>query len=87
MLDPSLSPVCRLCSNADETFHHLATDCAGTVGARRDYFGDKDILHNMDWDVQEILDFSYSDGINELLDPNGVHDIRLSDTDSDGLSN
>ena len=76
-------PVCRLCSNADETFHHLALDCSGTLHLRRRFFGDRDIQHNMDWDVHEILGFSYDDAINELLDPNDVHNIRLIDTDSE----
>ena len=86
VLDPHLSPVCRLCMNADETFHHLALDCPMTLQARRDTFGDKDILNNMEWTVDELLDFSYSDQINPLLDPNDVHDIRLTDSDSEGGS-
>ena len=84
VLDNSLSPACRLCSNADETFHHLATECTGTRHLRRQFFGDRDILQNMEWDVHEVLEFSYADEINTLLDPNNVHDIRLVDTDSDG---
>ena len=86
VLDPSLSPVCRLCSNADETFHHLATECSGTTRERRDFFGAVDILHNMDWDVRDVLDFSYSERINQLLDPNDVHEIRLTDTESEAGS-
>ena len=86
VLDPLLSPACRLCMNADETFHHLALDCPMTLQTRKDAFGDKDILSNMDWTVDELLDFSYSDQINPLLDPNDVHDIRLTDSDSDGGS-
>ena len=84
VLDPMLSPVCRLCMTADETFHHLATECPGTRQLRRQFFGDEDILHNMDWDVHAVLEFSYADEINVLLDPNDVHDIRLTDTESEG---
>ena len=72
--------------NADETFHHLALDCPMTLQTRRDIFGDKDIITNMKWTVDELLDFSYSDQINPLLDPHDVHDIRLTDLDSDGES-
>ena len=61
VLDETLSPTCRLCGMADETFHHLATDCPGTLRDRQEVFGDKDILHNMDWKVDELLDFSYRD--------------------------
>ena len=84
VLDETLSPVCRLCNMADETFHHLATECVATLRTRQEVFGNKDILQNMDWEVDELLDFSYSDQINPLLDPNNVHDIRLSDTESEG---
>ena len=69
---------------ADETFHHLATECLMTLRDRDDHFGDKDILTNMSWDIQELLNFSYSDLINPLLDPNDVHHIELVDTESDG---
>ena len=69
--------------NADETFDHLATECPETRRTRREFFGDTDILHNIDWDVQDVLDFSYSDQINPLLDPNNVHDIHLTDTESE----
>ena len=84
VLDDSLSPVCRLCGMADETFHHFATECDATGRARREYFGDKNILWNMDWKVDELLDFSYDDQINPLLDPSNVHEIHLTDTESDG---
>lgn len=59
--DNSLSPVCRLCSYADETFCHLATECVGTRRLRREFFGDRDIFQNLDWDMHEILEFSYAD--------------------------
>ena len=84
VLDETLSPTCRLCGMAHETFHHLATECPGTLRDRREVFGGKDILHNMDWEVDELLDFSYREPVNSLLDPNGVHDIRLTDTESEG---
>ena len=85
MLDPLLSPACRLRLNGDETFHHLALEFPMTLQARREFFGDRDITAaNMDWKVDELLDFSYSDQINPLLDPNNVHDIRLTDSESNG---
>ena len=84
VLDHTFSPACRLCKMADETFHHLATECPMTLRDRDDHFGDKDILTNMSWDIQELLNFSYSDLINPLLDPNDVHHIELVDTESDG---
>ena len=83
-LDSTFSPACRLCGMADETFHHLATECSATLQARNEFFGDKDILENMSWEIDELLDFSYSDQINPLLDPNDVHHIGLVDSESDG---
>ena len=72
--------------NDDETFHHLALDCPGTRQLRQQFFGNEDILHNMAWDVHTVLEFSYAEEINELLDPNDVHEIRLDDTGSEGDS-
>ena len=40
----------------------------------------------MVWEVDELLYFSYSDLVNPLLDPNNVHDIHLTDTESEGGS-
>ena len=84
VLDETLSPACRLCGMADETFHHLATECPNTARTRREVFGNKDILSNMDWEVDELLEFSYTPRINSLLDPNDVHSIHLTDTESEG---
>ena len=84
VLDETLPPNCRLCEMADETFHHLATECTETRRNRQEFFGDKNILENMDWKVEELLDFSYTDQINPLLDPNNVHEIHLTDTESEG---
>ena len=64
--------------NADKTFHHLALDYPMTLQTRRDIFGDMDILTNMEWTVDELLDFSYSDQINPLPDPHDVHDFFLT---------
>ena len=86
VLDESLSPVCRLCGFANETFHHLAKECTATRWARREHFQGKNILVNMDWEVDDLLNFSYSDLVNPLLDPNNVHDIHLTDTESEGGS-
>lgn len=69
---------------ADETFHHLATECLGTLQVRSQFFGDKNILENMWWEVEAMLEFSCSDVVKPLLDPNYVHHIELVDTDSDG---
>ena len=69
---------------ADETFHHLATECSETLWDRRDVFGGKNILVHMEWEVDKLLEFSNIPRINNLLDPNGVHDIHLTDTESEG---
>ena len=66
----------------DETFHHLATECPATLQSRNKFFGDKNILENMSREIDELLDFSYSEQINPLLDPNDVHHIELVDLGS-----
>ena len=83
VLNHTHSPFCRFCHSDHENFHHLATECPMTTAAQQEFFGGKDILSNMSWTVDELLDFSYSPQINSLLDPNNVHDIHLTDSDSD----
>ena len=66
---------------ADKTFHHLAIECSSTLGACQEFFEGKDILVNI---VNDLLDFSYPDQINPILDRNNVHEIHLTDTESEG---
>lgn len=70
---------------ADETFHHLATERPRTLRNQQEMFGDKDIQTNMDWEGNELLDISNTDQINPLLDLYNVHDIHLTDPESEGV--
>ena len=35
-LHPEIDPTCRLCLQANETFHHLMTDCEATTSLQMD---------------------------------------------------
>lgn len=78
-LDSSISPLCRFCREADETFHHFVFDCPSLFFSRQEIFLDLD----MNWTVDKLIKFSYLPHINSLLDPNSVQDIRLTDSESD----
>ena len=37
-LNPEIDPTCRLCLQANETLHHLMTDCEATSSLQLDKF-------------------------------------------------
>ena len=81
-ITPTLSPLCRFCSEKVETFHHFVFECPSLFFSRRQIFLDTPPDTDMHWVVQEVLDFSYLQHINVLLDPNSVHTIVLTDSES-----
>ena len=86
-LDHQISPFCRFCTQEPETFHHFVFECPSLFHSRREIFLDHLPDLDMNWSVQQVLDFSYLNHINRLLDPNSVHDIHLVDTESEGEDN
>ena len=62
-IDPSISPVCRFCLQANEEFHHLATDCPPLWWERHNISA-QDPEHTHSWTVDQIITFAYIPAIN-----------------------
>ena len=64
-IDPDVNPLCRFCEEQNETFHHFITDCPRLRQFRIDAIG-KD--ESNDWQIDELLNFSYIREINDYLE-------------------
>ena len=62
-MDPSISPACRFCLQADEEFHHLATDCP-PLWWERHHISALDPEHTQDWTIDQIIAFAYLPPLN-----------------------
>ena len=67
-VDKEISPRCRFCLEADETFEHLINECPRFITYRREYLKDELITNKVNWSVQKLLNFSYLPGINDALE-------------------
>jgi AraC-like DNA-binding protein len=89
-LDSGINPLCRLCEEENETFHHLIYDCPALAIKRRDLFLDKPPQPDH-WSPKQLIDFSYIDPIDAWLTDKGYLleqpilelDVNYSITDSD----
>ena len=50
-LNTEIDPTCRLCLQANETLHHLMTDCEVTTSLQMDIMKNKTPLPDMTWSV------------------------------------
>ena len=57
-LNTEIDPTCRLCLQANETLHHLMTDCEATTSLLLDIMKNKIPLPDMTWSAtrSETLD-------------------------------
>ena len=62
-----IDPTCRLCLQANLTFHHLMTDCEATTSLQLDIMKNKIPLPDMTWSVKEINTFIQHPLINSLM--------------------
>ena len=67
-VDPDINPVCRFCQEEDETFFHLVNNCPRFFETRREILLDTPVSNNMQWSVQQLIDFSYTPGVNGALE-------------------
>ena len=67
-VDPEISSICRFCMEEDECFFHLVNDCPRFFLTRRDIFLDRLICNDHEWSVRQLIDFSFSLGINDALE-------------------
>ena len=73
------SPTCRFCGAGDETITHFLSACPRFIAYVRDIFLDEYPTANMRWSVRDLLDFSYSPGINEAFEGTWDPDQRCLD--------
>ena len=57
-MDHTISPLCRFCLQANEEFHHLATDCPPLWWDRHNISA-TDPEHTTSWTIHQIIDFAY----------------------------
>ena len=53
-LNPEIDPACRLCLKANETLHHLMTDCEATMLLQMDIMKNQIPLADITWSVKDI---------------------------------
>ena len=70
-LNPEIDPTCILCLPANETLHHLMTDCEATTSLQMDIMKNRIPLPDMTWSVKVINKF-----IQHLL----IHSLMTYDT-------
>ena len=78
-LNPEIDPICRLCLQANETLHHLMTDCEATTSLQMDIMKNQTPLPDMTWSVKDINKFiqhSYSLVIHSLMTYNTQYNNR-----------
>ena len=79
---------CRFCGTGDETISHLLNCCPRFINVRREILKDKQPMPDMRWSVRELLEFSYSPGINEAFEGDGPGegpDLQLDRLADDSL--
>ena len=66
-LNPEIDPTCRLCLQANETLHHLMTDCEATSSLQLDLMKKQIPLPDMTWSVKDINKFIQHPLIHSLM--------------------
>ena len=66
-LNPEIDPTCRLCLQANETLHHLKTDCEATSTLQLDIMKNRIPLPDMTWSVKDINKFIQHPLIHSLM--------------------
>ena len=66
-LNNKIDPTGRLCLNANETLHHLMTDCEATAMIQLNTLKNKIPLPDMTWSVKEIHTFMEHPIIHSLM--------------------
>ena len=66
-IDNSVDPLCRYCEIENESFEHFILRCQSFDADRQRIFQGRVIAGNMDWKIEELLEFSYLKRINDAL--------------------
>ena len=64
-IDPSIDPMCSLCEEKMETFHHFVTECPRLWQTRRD--ANLDEIDSKTWTPECLLEFARTPAIEALL--------------------
>ena len=70
-LNPEIDPTCRLCLQANETLHHLMTDCEATISLQMDILKNQIPLPARIWSVKDI---------NKIIQHPQIHSLMTYDT-------
>ena len=65
-MDAHISPICRFCLEANEEFHHLATECPPLWWERHNITA-QETGPTDKWSPQQIIDFTYIPRINDAF--------------------
>ena len=80
------NPSCRFCNAGNETVTHFINECPRFFTSQREIFAGKPPTPDMKWSVRDVLDFSYTKGINEayeglwtdgMSESNGMEEIDM----------
>ena len=66
-LNPKIDPTCRLCQQANETLHHLMTDCEATTPLQMDIMKNQIPLPDMTGSVKDRNTFIQHPLIHSLM--------------------
>ena len=66
-INPDIDPTCRLCLQANETLHHLMSDCEATTSLQMDIMKNQIPLPDMTWSVKDINKFIQHPLIHSLM--------------------
>ena len=62
------SPTYRFCGEGLETIKHILTECPRFYAARSEILGDRVPTADMTWSVRELINFSFTPGLNEAYE-------------------
>ena len=80
-IDPEgIDPTCRWCLGPDETSWHIIGDCERFLDKRLNAFGVEDLMHNLDWKVDQFLHFMRNAKLKKLNRGEDEDDVVEVDT-------
>ena len=71
--------LCRFCTEGDETITHLMAVCPRFKELQKDTFLGQLPKADMTWSVRQLIDFSFSPGINEAFEGTWANDDPVAD--------
>ena len=75
-LNTEIDPTCKLCTQANETLHHIMTDCEATPKLQMDILKNQIPLPDMTWSVKDINKFIQHPIIHSLMTYNTQYNSR-----------